>query len=81
MAIDLKYGRVTTEHGDLGEDEPVVVFRAQDRLLPAVLEVYWLMCENAGSPDRHLEQINAAKQAVKDWQTTHHTQTPQSKEH
>ena len=30
MGIDAKYGRVTTERGDIGEDEPVVVFRAQD---------------------------------------------------
>lgn len=37
MAIDLKYGRVTLENADIGEDEPVVVFRARDALLPKVL--------------------------------------------
>lgn len=34
MAVDRKYGRVTLERGTIGEDEPVVVFRAQDKMLP-----------------------------------------------
>jgi hypothetical protein len=37
MAVDKKYGRVTLENGSIGEDEPVVVFRAQDVVLPRLL--------------------------------------------
>lgn len=81
MAIDLKYGRVTTEHGTLGEYEPVVIFRAQDLLLPQLLANYYLMCTWAGSPDKHLDRIKEAFQAVEAWQKTNHTQIPQSKEH
>ncbi|MFI6304299.1 hypothetical protein ACIBCH_20710 [Amycolatopsis thailandensis] len=79
MAIDLKYGRVTLEHGTIGEDEPVVVFRAQDVLLPALLDEYRRLCAEAGSPANHLDGIDAATRAVIQWQQNHHTQVPQSK--
>ncbi|HEY5484425.1 MAG TPA: hypothetical protein VIK31_11555 [Propionibacteriaceae bacterium] len=35
---DSTYGKVTTEHGTIGADEPVIVFRAKDKLLPALLD-------------------------------------------
>jgi hypothetical protein len=57
MAIDTKYGRVTTERGTIGEDEPVVVFRAQDELLPKVLAYYHQLCLEEGSPRHHLDGI------------------------
>lgn len=78
MAIDLKYGHVTTERGTIGADEPVVVFRAQDRLLPGLLKVYRLLCEAAGSPEHHLRAIHDAATAVKAWQAEHPTKTPSS---
>jgi hypothetical protein len=68
MAIDNKYGRVTTEFGQFGDDEPVVVFRSRDRLLPKLLKIYRIMCELAGSPDHHLAAIDTAAARVKDWQ-------------
>lgn len=70
MAIDLKYGRVTIEHGDIGEDEPVVVFRAQDALLPKVLMYYHLFCMKAESPRHHLDAIVTSLERVRFWQ--HH---------
>lgn len=81
MAIDLKYGRVTLERGTVGEDEPVVVFRAQDRLLPALLDVYAQMCAEAGSLERHLVAVDAARGHVEAWQRDHHTQIPRSDPH
>lgn len=78
MAVDLKYGRVTFEHGSVGEDEPVVVFRAQDELLPKVLIYYHLFCMKAGSPKRHLDIIWDALQRVYDWQNHHATKRPDS---
>lgn len=57
MAYDRKYGKVTTEFGNIGEDEPVVVFRAQDVLLPKVLAYYHLFCMKIGSPRFHLNLI------------------------
>lgn len=81
MARDTKYGRVTTEFGQFGEDEPVVVFRAKDRLLPKLLKIYRYMCELAGSPVLHLEAIDKAAAAVKDWQAQNPTKTPDSEAH
>jgi hypothetical protein len=78
MGYDGKYGRVTTERGIIGEDEPVVVFRAQDRLLPKLLKVYRIMCELAGSPDRHLTLIDETAGRVKAWQADNPTKTPSS---
>lgn len=79
MGIDSKYGRVTTEFGTIGEDEPVIVFRAQDRLVPDLLKVYNIMCKLAGSPDHHMELVHGADEpAFLAWQAGHHTQTPTS---
>jgi hypothetical protein len=78
MAIDAKYGRVTLEHGTIGEDEPVVVFRAQDALLPKVLMYYHLFCLKAGSPRRHLGMILNALERVQAWQASNDTKTPSS---
>lgn len=78
MAIDIKYGRVTTENGTIGEDEPVVLFRAQDELLPMILSWYHLLCCEAESPRHHLDAIMAAREEVLAWQRENHTQTPRS---
>lgn len=82
MAVDLKYGRIHFEEPNtIGEDEPVVVFRAQDRLLPKLLKVYRYFCELAGSPDKHLRLIDEGAAIIKQWQISHRTQTPQSKDY
>jgi hypothetical protein len=78
MAIDNKYGRVTLEHGTIGEDEPVVVFRAKDRLLPKVLAYYLLFCLKDGSPKRHIQLILDSRDKIVDWQNHNDTQTPAS---
>lgn len=78
MAIDRKYGRVTLERSTIDDDEPVVVFRAQDALLPDLLHIYVEMCRNAGSPERHLEGVAIARHDVVEWQETHPTKVPQS---
>lgn len=81
MGIDGKYGRVTTEFGNIGEDEPVVVFRSQDKLLPALLEEYMVLCRDAGSPYHHLALIRDAFSTVWEWQQQHFTQVPNSNSH
>lgn len=78
MAIDTKYGTVTFEKGSIGEDEPVVVFRAKDVLLPLVLNEYMRAAIKAGSPAQHLEAIEKDKDAVEQWQKLNDTQVPQS---
>jgi hypothetical protein len=78
MAIDGKYGRVTMEHGNIGEDEPVIVFRAQDKLLPNVLGFYYDLCNSSGSPKHHLNRIQQTSDEVVAWQSTHPTKIPTS---
>jgi hypothetical protein len=81
MAVDLKYGKVITEHGHFGEDEPVVVFRARDRLLPAVLNEYEDLCRESGSPQHHLDLIVESRSNVEDWQEHNDTKVPDSNAH
>jgi hypothetical protein len=78
MGYDSKYGRVTLERGTVGEDEPVVVFRAQDRLLPKLLKMYRILCELAGSPQHHLDLIHDSAMKIKAWQAENFTKTPES---
>lgn len=78
MAHDLKYGHVTLERGDIAEDEPVFIFRAQDRLLPQVLIQYMKLCEREGSPDVHLDNIAKNYMVITEWQHAHETKTPES---
>ena len=78
MARDLKYGKFTTEFGTIGEDEPVFVFRARDKLLPKVLAYYHLFCMKEGSGRDHLSLILDAKSLVDHWQREHETKRPDS---
>lgn len=79
MPIDSKYGRVTLENQrNIGDDEPVVVFRAQDSLLPKLLKVYRYFCELAGSPAHHLAAIDQAAVDVKAWQASNRAKVPTS---
>jgi hypothetical protein len=68
MGTDGKYGRVTTEHGDIPDDEPVIVFRARDRLVPELLDYYHGQCIEAGSPQRHRDLIAAQRKRIIAWQ-------------
>lgn len=68
MAIDAKYGRVTLENGDIGENEPVVVFRARDNQLPKLLLYYHLFCAKVGSPKKHLGLIMSTRETILKWQ-------------
>lgn len=78
MPIDNKYGRVTLEHGNIGEDEPVFIFRAKDELLPQVLAEYIVLCVEAGAPKEHLELIFEGSMQIMDWQKTGNPRLPTS---
>lgn len=81
MGFDGKYGRVTTEFGDIPDTEPVLVFRAQDKLLPSVLAEYYELAERAGSPGKHLDLIMDARDRVIAWQAENFTKVPNSERH
>jgi hypothetical protein len=80
MGYDGKYGKVTTEHRSITDDEPVIVFRARDRLTPKLLRLYRELCERGGSPQRHLDLIDRTGGEFLQWQKDHRDQvrTPDS---
>ena len=68
MGYDPKYGRITTERGEIPDDEPVILFRGHDLYLPAVMQRYLQLCASGGSPGRHVELAADALEAVQAWQ-------------
>ena len=80
MGYDRKYGRVSTEYGDIPDDELVIVFRARDRIVPKLLAYYRLFCWKEGSPKRHLELIDGSLEQVERWQAANpeRVRTPDS---
>jgi hypothetical protein len=78
MATDTKYGHVIFERGNIGDDEPVMVFRAQDALLPDLIDAYESLCRDAGSPQRHLDKIAEARNSITEWQARNKTRIPES---
>ena len=83
MGTDGKYGKVTTEHGDIPDDEPVIVFRARDKLTGPLISAYRKLAEEHGSPPFHLDLIAQAHKRFTDWQQAHADQvrTPDSEAH
>lgn len=79
MGIDRKYGHVTFEKGDIGEDEPVFVFRAQDALLIDTLHAYYTICRNRAVGGVHLGNIEGSIDSITKWQAEHFTKLPESK--
>jgi hypothetical protein len=78
MGYEGKYGRVTTEHGDIPDDEPVILFRARDALTPTLLDSYYALCKAAGSPQRHLDMIETARLTFVEWQEKNGSRVPAS---
>jgi hypothetical protein len=54
MAISGKYGKLTIPH--VGEEEPVFILRAQDRLAEPAIEMYRLLAAS------HSSQVTSALQ-------------------
>jgi hypothetical protein len=81
MAQDKKYGQVTLEHGHIPDDEPVMVFRGRDLLLPKLIGLYWNLCQQAGSPQAHLDLVSTRHDEIDAWQDEHpdQVQVPASK--
>ena len=75
-AVDSKYGRVLTESGKIPAGEPVVVFRAQDKFLPAVLHNYLSLCAAASASPIHQTMILTVISKILVWQHDHKTKVP-----
>lgn len=78
MGFDGKYGRVTTEFGDIPDDEPVMVFRAKDQTLPYLLDHYLRLCRDARSSEHHLNLVRQARARIELWQRVNGARVPVS---
>jgi hypothetical protein len=78
MAQDMKYGHVTLENGTVPDIEPVIVFRAQDALLPELMAEYIKLCIRHGSPRHHIDLCVTRLEQIRDWQKNHRVQIPRS---
>ena len=67
MAVDTKYGRVTVERGKLPEEEPVFLFRGQDRLAPQVVRYYADLVEQETGNHAFAEAVRAEAQRLEAW--------------
>jgi hypothetical protein len=71
MAIDNKYGKVTFEHGSIGDDEPVFVLRGRDQLAMLAIAQYGHLCQAANTTDDHLGAIQEALDQFAEWTQEH----------
>lgn len=73
--IDGKYqtsGDITKLDGTpIPLDEPLILFRGKDKLLPQLLEKYAALCQEAGSPEQQLTLLRKRIDEINDWQTNH----------
>ena len=77
--IDKKYtGIVTKADGEVIHD--YIVFRAQDRAVPAMLDEYCKICTELGADNFHIEAIKKLRRRVIHYQQSTFSKIPDTKE-
>jgi hypothetical protein len=71
MGYENKYGKITTEYGDIPADEPVILFRARDSQAIYAIQEYLDCCSAAHCTPQHVEGIQAALDKFTDYQDKH----------
>lgn len=70
--IDSKYkvdGNITKLDGTpIPDDEPIILFRAKDKLTPQLLEAYKKMCLDSGCLPQQIETLSPLIERFKSWQ-------------
>lgn len=64
MALSGKYGKVSIPK--IGEDEPVFILRAQDRLAQAAVQMYQMLAASHGLPVA--DDVQKEIEAFRKWQ-------------
>lgn len=73
---DSKYGTIIVEKlpgQAFASDEPVILFRAKDVHMPAVLDAYEKLCKRDGSPPEHMDSIKSLRDETEAWQKANST--------
>ena len=69
------YDRMQDPDGLIGEDEPVMLFRAKDRLMQSALKAYADACEAEGLKEMEMT-VRKHLQRVQIWQDEHGCKMP-----
>jgi hypothetical protein len=70
------YNRIQDPAGKIGEDEPVMLFRAQDRLMGEVLIKYLELLKQNGAKADIQQAVHEHINATLAWQRQHGCKTP-----
>jgi len=71
------YQRFQDPEGKIGEDEPVMLFRAQDRHFVEVLTAYYqILCKDQHVKDDMLDAVSEQIARAEEWQKSHPIKSP-----
>lgn len=77
MAVDRKYGKVTTHVQAFNDDdEPVFIIRAKDQAAIPALLAYAIHAHNAGSDIVFVADVMGSVKRFADWQAKNETKVP-----
>lgn len=68
MAHEGKYGKITAELKELGDDEPVFLFRATDPFTPLAIRRYAQHCQAYGCEAKHVQDCFDHADRIEKWQ-------------
>lgn len=71
MGYDSKYGNIKTQHEEIPDDEPVIMFRARDKLAVDIIGYYLFRSIQAGSSRGHLKVVMGSLEEFRYWQEQH----------
>jgi len=78
--IDTKYridGTIIKNDGTpIPDDEPLFLFRAQDKLLPEVLSFYKKLRIKHGASEETIKKMDEQTKRIIEWQKNHYTKLP-----
>lgn len=62
-------GDITKNDGTpIPDNEPLMLFRGQDRLLPDLIDQYAEMCASAGGLEENIQALKEKAESVREWQ-------------
>ena len=67
MGIDAKYGQIETKKGEIPDDEPVFLIRAQDALAGAIVRYYAILYLSVTNDHQGFNRIIATADEMDVW--------------
>lgn len=70
------YNRIQDPEGLIPEEEPVMVFRAQDKCAPAALDAWCKAAKENGVDPHMIEVVHNWSREMRHWQSIHGSKIP-----